>query len=221
MAEPYRVAVYYAPGEDDPLWRAGCAWLGYDTQSGAALAQPHIAALAESTRDPRRYGFHATLKAPMALRGAFETFLADAAQFAALQKPFALPRLEVTLLHGFLALCPVEPAPELYRLAADCLKRLDAHRLPESAEVQAWRAAGRTSRQAEHIARWGYPLVLDDFRFHMTLTNTMDKNPYVAAARAHFATALARTRSVDEISIFVEYTRGAPLRLFRRLGFGA
>ena len=86
MPEPYRVAVYYAPEADDPLWRAGCEWLGRDPERGTALAQPVVAGLHENTEDPRRYGFHATLKAPMVPRHGFESFLSAAKDFAARQK---------------------------------------------------------------------------------------------------------------------------------------
>jgi hypothetical protein len=30
--------------------------------------------------------------------------------------------------------------------------------------------AGLSARQAEHLTKWGYPYVFEDFRFHMTLT---------------------------------------------------
>lgn len=221
MPEPYRVAVYYAPEADDPLWRAGCEWLGRDPESGAVLAQPALAGLHENTQDPRRYGFHATLKAPMVPRHGFERFLSAAKDFAARQKPFLMPRLEVMPLHGFLALCPAEPAASLYQLANACVEAFDAHRLPESAAAQARRAQGRTPRQAENIARWGYPLVFEDFEFHMTLSGKMQDNPYVPAARAHFAASLAQPRMARSLAVFIEESQGAAFRLFQRLAFGA
>lgn len=221
LAEPYRAALYYAPEADDPLWQAGCTWLGRNPESEAALAQPDIAGLCANTGDPRRYGFHGTLKAPFEPRLGFEALLQAATAFAARQRAFALPKLAVMPLHGFLALCPAEPAPALNKLADDCVMELDEHRLPEDAAAQAKRAAGRPPQQALNIARWGYPLVLEEYRFHMTLTVKMESNPYEDAARAYFASALAQPRLVKAIALFIEEEKGRPFRLLRRLPFAS
>ncbi|MFC7693522.1 hypothetical protein ACFQY5_32275 [Paeniroseomonas aquatica] len=65
-----RLALYWAPGYDDPLHRLGSAWLGRDAESGAPMHQPVLPGLdiAELTADPRGYGLHATLKPPSAWR---------------------------------------------------------------------------------------------------------------------------------------------------------
>ncbi|VEB42161.1 putative phosphonate metabolism protein [Chromobacterium violaceum] len=68
-----RYAVYYAARPDSALWRAGCEWLGYDAAGGAQLPRPDVEGveageLACLTREAARYGWHATLKAPFALR---------------------------------------------------------------------------------------------------------------------------------------------------------
>ena len=74
---PYRVAVYYAPAADDPLWARGCTWLGRDPETGVELPQPDIDGIAAQVTEPRRYGFHATLKPPMQLTGTLDQFLRD------------------------------------------------------------------------------------------------------------------------------------------------
>ena len=219
MPDPYRVGVYYAPMEDDPLWQAGCAWLGRDAQTGLTCLQPDLPGLAAHTAEPRRYGLHATLKAPFAPRHGFEAFLRAATDFAAQHQNFSLPPLAVTELHGFLALCPTVSAPLLHQLADDCVTALDEHRTPESAAMQERRGAEKTARQNAHIARFGYPFVFEDFNFHMTLTGQMQNNPYFEYARAYFSTALAQERRVENLAIFVEDHQGAPFRLFCRLPF--
>lgn len=221
LPNPYRVGVYYAPAGHDTLWQAGCEWLGRDAETGLTIHQPNLPALAENTKDPRRYGLHATLKAPFVPRHGFEAFLRSATNFAAQQKSFNLSPLAVTQLHGFLALCPVGPAPRLQLLADDCVKILDEHRTPESASQQAQRGKGKTAQQIANIAQWGYPFVFEDFNFHITLTGQMQNNPYFEAACAHFSTALAQPRMVDSLAIFVEETKGAPFQLFCRLPFCA
>ncbi len=201
LPEPYRAALYYVPEAEDPLWALGSRWLGRDAASGAALPQPLAPGIAALTEAPRRYGFHATLKAPIMPR----------------IPSFELAPLAVTPLHGFLALCLARPCPPMHALADACVTQLDIHRTPEDAATQEKRAAGRPRAQREHIARWGYPLVLDAFRFHMTLTGKAEHNPLGPAAEAFFAPALAQRRRVTSIGVFVEDAPGDPFRLTHRL----
>ncbi len=216
---PYRVAVYYAPAADDPLWAACTSWLGRDPETGATLDQPPIPGIAGATSSPRRYGAHATLKPPMRLRGGYEDFVADVERLASGLQEFPLPRLEVVYLKNFLALCPRSPAAELDAAAARCVIELDHHRLPEDAAAQARRAIGRSPSELENLARWGYPLVLDDWKFHITLSNGGGPD-LLAPARAYFAAALGLPRMFTGLAIFCEAEPGAPFRLAQRIMLG-
>ncbi len=220
LPEPYRAAVYYAPARADALWSAGCAWLGGDPETGEAVPQPDVPGIAAATSDPRRYAFHATLKPPMALREGFAAFLGDVETLASRLEPFEMPELRVADEFGFLALLPAAPSPALDALAAGCVTALDGHRVPEDAALQALRAAGRTPAQLRHLARWGYPYVLDEWRFHMTLSNAGEAGALIAAARAHFATALAAPRVFSSLAVYVEPVAGADFRLVKRVRLG-
>src|SRR5271170_1277682 len=72
MSKHPRYAIYYAPAPSSDLDRFGSRLLGYDAYSGATLPFPESMTQAvpdwfELTQDPRKYGFHATLKAPLSL----------------------------------------------------------------------------------------------------------------------------------------------------------
>jgi len=220
LPEPYRAAVYYAPERDDPLWAAGCGWLGGDPEAGLALVQPDVPGIAAATTDPRRYGFHATLKPPMRLGGTFDEFLADVEKLARGLAQFEMPRLRVADDFGFLALL-AEPSAALDEIAAACVTELDAHRLPESEAEQAKRAAGRTESQLRNLARWGYPYVLEDWRFHMTLSNSGATATLLEAARRYFAEALSAPRSFESLAIYIEPGPGETFRLVRRVRLGS
>jgi predicted GNAT superfamily acetyltransferase len=220
LPEPYRAAVYYAPERHDPLWTAGCTWLGADPETGFLLRpQPAVPGIAAATTDPRRYGFHATLKPPMRLRGTFNDFLADVETLVRRLTPFKMPRLRVADDFGFLALL-AEPSAALDELAAACVTELDIHRLPESAAEQAKRAVGRTESERRNLSRWGYPYVLQDWRFHMTLSNTNGAAALLDPARRHFAEALDARRSFESLAIYVEPAPGENFRLVKRLNLG-
>src|SRR5215468_10868409 len=63
-----RYAIYFAPAPESSLWRFGSATIGYNAASGRDIpATPPVgyehAVWDRLTEEPRRYGFHATLKA--------------------------------------------------------------------------------------------------------------------------------------------------------------
>jgi hypothetical protein len=98
---------------------------------------------------------------------------------------------------------------------------LDAYRRPEDAAAQARRAAGRTETQRHNITRWGYPFVMEDWRFHMTLSNPSADEPLMDAAKRHFAETLALPRRVASVAVFAEPAAGEPFQLLERIAFGA
>lgn len=166
--DPGRYAIYFAPQPGSALARFGAAWLGYDVAAGAFVAQPQAPGiaprrLAEITAEPRRYGFHATLKPPFALaEGAGRGALDEAvAAFAGHFPPFAAPPLRLACLEGFWALMLSQGCREMDRLAASCVTELDRFRaLPSADELGRRRRAGLTPVQDALLERWGYPYVI-------------------------------------------------------------
>lgn len=226
---PRRHAVYFAPAADHPLWQAGCAWLGRDPREGQLCLPPARA----HVHAPWRYGFHATLKAPLWLaHGVSESRWQQAClAVAARHRPFAMPPLQVAMLDGFLALRPASyvgtAAQALRHLAQDCEVALDGLRAPLSATELARRTKPHFSpRQRDQVARYGYAHVLDDWRFHMTLSDDLAGVPadegeaLAAAARQHFAAALAAPLTCDAICLFVEPAPGEPFVLVQRQALG-
>lgn len=174
-AKPWsRLALYYAP-PPGALASFGAAWLGWDLAAGAEVPHPEIPRLPRPvsalTETPRKYGFHGTLKPPFRT----ETRLAEVeeavAALAAAEPAFAAPPLRLSRLGGFLALTLAAECPPLARLAFRAVEALDGFRLPPpEAELARRRGAGLSPAQEGMLARWGYPYVGAEFRFHMTLT---------------------------------------------------
>ncbi len=214
-----RAALYYAPALRDPLWQAGCAWLGRDPETAAGLPLP--ADRDAVTAEPRVYGFHATLKPPMRLRGTWDGLVAGVDALAARTAPFDLPPLIVADLSGFLALREATPCPPLHALADACVEAVDAFRLaPTDAELARRRGAGLSPLQEAMLIRWGYPHVLAAWRFHITLTRLLsdaERPAWQDAAAAHFAAALAMPRRVEDICVFAQPGRDQPFTLAERL----
>ena len=213
-----RAALYYVPDLDDPLWDAGCAWLGRDPASGRRM-QALVGD--EVTADPRGYGFHATLKPPFRLAHGWFALVEDTEAMAARIAPFALPPLHVADLGGFLALRETRPCAGLHSLADACVTGLDAHRLPaDAAEIARRRKNGLTPAQDAMLLDWGYPHVLATWRFHMTLTRRLSPAEHAEIcpqAERHFAPALAEPRSVTSVCLFTQAGPDAPFVLAERV----
>jgi hypothetical protein len=123
--------------------------------------------------EPRRYGFHATLKAPFyVLPACTQAQLIDAFERFAFSERQTLAIVPVIELIGdFAAVLPRDSESAIDALAARCTTVFVVFRAPLSADVRARRmAAGLSPTQIGNLERWGYPYALSDFRFHMTLT---------------------------------------------------
>jgi hypothetical protein len=171
-----RFALYAVPDQD---WLAdfGAKWLGWDLRDGHAVDHFPIAGLDDVTVTPRKYGFHGTIKPPFRLTGGetLQGLQQAVGALAALLPAVPTKGLRVEGLSGFLALRPIGENEALHDVAARCVTALDRFRAPASAdELARRRAAGLTERQEGNLIRWGYPYVLDDFRFHFTLTGKLD-----------------------------------------------
>jgi len=219
-----RYAIYFAAGSDSPLSRFGAELLGYDAYTGNELPLPHDALHAapdwrDISADPRKYGFHATLKAPIALAsGRTEAeLMAACAAFAGKARPLPVIRPIVDAISGFIAVIPAEPVEALQRLAADCVRDFDSFRAPLSAEDRARRRPEKLSeRQRDHLDRWGYPYVMEEFRFHMTLTGRLDaerRGPILEMLRTRFAALGIETIEIDRIALFRQDDANARFRV--------
>ena len=222
-----RYAMYFTPAPETLLWQLGSSALGYDAVTQQDVALPDHAlyrdpAFLRTLETPRRYGFHATLKAPFVLRaGASEHDLVErAAAFGARCAPLLVPALEVALLGNFVALCPIAKDAELDRLAAACVRDFDDLRAPLTEAERARRLlAPLTPQQIAHLDQWGYPYVFEDFRFHMTLTGPIaesTREAVVTDLRALLYPATGPLR-IDAISVLVQPTLQSRFAVLARL----
>lgn len=202
-----RFAIYFAPARGSALWRKAEAW----------LAQDDIQPLAVSAR---RYGFHATLKAPMALGPGLAWTQLNAAleAFRLAYGPVELGRLGANLIDGFLALTPMPQPQALTEFAGRVVEAFEPYRAPLDPADRARRLKSPlTPRQIELLDRYGYPYVLEEFLFHMTLTDRLpaeQRETLQKRAADWFATELAEPITLDRLVLFYEAAPGEP---FRRL----
>lgn len=217
MEEFQRYAVYYAP-ERGPFARFAAEWLGWCPLSGTPKPHPEVPGLPrpveEITQTPRKYGFHGTIKPPFRLAsGTTPAALEDdVAALATRLAPVSLDGLALAQLGGFVALVPEGDTSALAGLAGEVVEALDPHRAPAPAqETERRRAAGLSPRQEELLARWGYPYVMDEFRFHLTLTGNLppeDAARTMAALDPLITPLLPRPFEVRDLCLFGEDASG-------------
>ena len=215
MDQMKRFAIYYAP-EPGTFADAAATWLGWDLVSGTDIVQPAPdlpRPLAEVTVEPRKYGFHATLKPPFRLAdGTSPADLAQAtARLAASLGPLELPGLRMINLEGFLAMTPLGDPTALQTFAADVVRSLDPYRAALTpAEIARRRPERLTPRQRDLLATYGYPYVMEQFQFHLTLTGPLgdDEAAVTNAAVNHFTGLIPEPFHIREISLCGEDAQG-------------
>jgi putative phosphonate metabolism protein len=222
-----RYALYAAPPAGSPLAELGADLLGYDAASGTARPQAVPSGFDPGewhtlTEDPRRYGFHGTLKAPFRLAPGcdVEALARAAAAFAASEAPVCVP-LQLACLGSFLALVPRKTVPALHALADSVVRDFEPFRAPLSpAERERRLRSPLTPRQIELLEGFGYPYVFEQFRFHMTLTGRLPPERIDAAEAAltdMVADAVAEPFALDALVMFEQ--RSPEDRFFVRARF--
>ncbi|WP_170327020.1 DUF1045 domain-containing protein [Ruegeria arenilitoris] len=183
-----RYAIYFAPPAEAEWTKFATSWLGWDMETGEGVAHPTVDGVDVEavTQVPRKYGLHATMKPPFRLRDgqSIEALTEACARLAQVQPPVTLDGLEIARLGRFLALRPLGDEAALNTLAAACVRDLDSFRSPApEAELERRRAAGLSPEQDANLVQWGYPYVMEAFRFHITLSGKLDK-PTLATVQA-------------------------------------
>lgn len=218
MSDFRRFAIYYTP-PPGPLARFGEEWLGWDMAEGRSPAgRPDVpglpVALDTLTETPRRYGFHATIKPPFRLAPAqAEAALTRAlAAFCATRAPACVAGLELARLGRFLALVPVGDTGSIKTLAADVVRNFDVFRAaPTAAEIARYDSSDLSAAQTENLHLWGYPHVMDGFRWHMTLTGKQtraDASKIQTALAPVLTPLLPRPFTLDALSLTGEDASG-------------
>ena len=208
---------------------AAAAWLGRDIRD-EEISRPAVPGLSETRlgeilRAPFHYAFHGTIKPPFRLAPGvtIDEVAWRLESFAAEWQPFVLPPLSLSYMHGFFCLRPAEPSPHLHILAGRAVEDFDDFRHPPTQEEMAKRRqAGLTPLQEKMLLAWGYPYVMDEFRFHLALTGSVvderEKEILRRELQERFPEQMLRDISFAGLALFVE-TDGRPMRLVDYFAF--
>lgn len=222
-----RYAVYYAP-RPGLFADAAATWLGRNCETDQALPQPELEGLADTlhslTTKPRKYGFHGTLRAPFRPADGQDSasIAAAVAGIASHLPPARCDGLAVGNPYGFgVAFIPLGDKTEILTLAAAVVERTDHLRAQLTPEeiAQRERSENLNPRQREYLPRWGYPMVMEELSFQLTLSNrvTPEVQPAVEAAVArHFEGLLPMPFAIEDLCLFGEEADTGKFRLLQR-----
>ncbi|MBO3758551.1 DUF1045 domain-containing protein [Ciceribacter sp. L1K22] len=227
-----RYAIYFCPHPGARLNEAAARWLGRDAFSEAVYPLSAESGLSSEdlfalTADPRRYGFHATLKAPFRLASDFgeSDLLSTFADFCATTGPIEIPRVTLGQIGAFFAIVPDKVYPQLQDFAASVVHGFERFRAPlTEVDIERRKPERLSPAQRDNLGRWGYPYVFDEFRFHLTLTGQVPREKQAAfleLLQSRFAAFVDRPLAIAGLGLFREEEPGGPFIVHTWLPLGA
>jgi hypothetical protein len=222
MSERY--AIYFTLAQNNPLYQLVAQWFGYDIYQGdkPAIKVDHHTLLEpllpyrDYNAQAAIYGFHATLKPPFRLKPGIshKQLIKILKHFSKLHRPFSCSPLQLEQIGDFLALVPQQPCSQLDHLAKDCVQTFDVFRDELAVEeIQKRNPMALSEEQRLMLQLWGYPYVLDEFRFHMTLTDKLTQQQIDKCKpllKSYLQPYTSRVLTVDQISLCYQATELSP-----------
>jgi hypothetical protein len=120
------------------------------------------------------------------------------------------------VMAGFVAITPLSPPDALAELERAVVEGFEPLRAPlDPAERARRRPEQLTELQRQYLDRYGYPYVLEEFAFHMTLSGLLDAPRPVAESLREQAGAngVAERILVDRLEVFRQDAEEARFRV--------
>jgi hypothetical protein len=231
MAFP-RYAICFAPEQGSALEAVAHAWFGRDSSGTVIARQSAVAGVSRErieqlTRMSASFGMHGTLKPPFELMPhATEKGLLTVAEVIAKSwAPFEIPPLELGEVGFIISLMPESSSTALENLATMCVRAFDGFRLPLSeAEEHAYKRRRLTVHQRQMLEHWGYPYVMEEFDFHLSMTDYVhddtERAAIMKAVEAATAPVLHKPLIMRELTVFRQKAADAPMSIIARFPFG-
>lgn len=227
-----RYAIYFTPEDKSDLAYFGACALGRMPDGSDLIHREEMLrsdetlisntvfidkSLAIELRErPSHYGFHATLKAPFHLaENRYEEELLESVQaFSESQQLINLESLQPQKISGFMALTLENQPESLLSLAEQCVRRFEPFRAPLTDEdLQKRKPEDLDEQQRAYLFEFGYPYVLSEFRFHMTLTGPVNDNThdeYIDWLTSLYYDIVREGRTLDRLAVFKQPDRSSP-----------
>ena len=227
MSESFaRYAIFWLPPADSALAQFGRDWFGVCPERGevgkpSSFGLPDALA-AEAIARPYRYTLHGTIMAPFRLAdGVAAAMIAEELRsFCARRATRRTGPLRLARLTRHLALIPEGGTAGLDWLAADCVTHFNRFRAATTEDDLArFPPDQHPPSQRQQVREFGYPYVLSDFIFHITLAGPLapEQLDQVEAALAQqVAPMTAEPFEIGSLCLLGETDQATPFRLIAR-----
>ncbi len=216
-----RYAIYWTPEPGTRFAAFGEQWFG-PAREAFGLA-PGLARRA--AEKPARYTLHATLKAPFRLgeHANAESLQQSLDAFCATRRASCGGTLVLAPLQGYLSLVLTCRSADIDWLAAECVTHFDVFRAPLN-DCDRDRRANSTLSGIEQafLEAFGYPYVLSEFRFHISLAGPLgaeDLGEAAAALAPHLSLFMDQPMKIGSLSLLGEPCEGGVFELLSRHRF--
>ena len=227
-----RYAIYFTPDDKSELAAYGATvlrrtpvdasdWLNPDLP----VSFPDTSAWHDQIKKPAHYGFHATIKAPFELAQgqSADKLITDLEAFCQNKTPIILDGLAPVRSSRYDALAFKQQPDEIPILASDCVTQFEVYRAPlTAADIERRNPASLTESELANMHRYGYPFVLNDFNFHMTLSgqNNRDDNAWFVWLQDLYLAMVKETPIMDRLCVFYQIDRQSPFTRIEEFKFG-
>lgn len=221
-----RYAIYWAPPLESDLETFGRRWLLQTSEEETLQSLGEKFALEpglirRATESPRRYGLHATIKAPFRLAPETnEAALSEAlAAFCARRRNIRTGPLRLHRFTHYLALVPESCRAELEWLADECVTHFDRFRAPLDEGDHARRAGHLSPLEQTNFEQFGYPHIFSLFFFHITVAGPLSQGELErveAAVIPLVAPFCEQDFIVDGLGLYGDPGGGAPFECVAR-----
>lgn len=154
-----------------------------------------------------------------------DSLLNAACVFARTLAPIDIPPLELAIIGKFIALTPTTQSAALDKLSAACVRAFEAFRVPLSDEqLENYKQNRLTVHQEQMLEHWGYPYVMEEFRFHISVTDRIDdpteRDDVMTALETLAASVLGNPIVVRDFTVFGQAGIDEPMVAIERIPFG-
>ena len=226
MKKYSRYAIYYAPPKESNLEEFGRYWFGWDPINAKSINNKqrinylngfgikNLKNIDKNVLIARKYGFHGTLIPPFKLNKNYstKTLFKKTEKIAKKFKKFKFYKFKLKKINNFYAFVQNKKNNNINKLSNRLVRELFKFRSPLTKKEIDRRNPSKLSKfQLNILYKWGYPYLMSEFKFHMTLASEVTGNKLYSELKKienNKEIILNEINNFDKIYIFGENQKG-------------
>jgi len=226
MKKYSRYAIYYAPPKESSLEEFGRYWFGWDPLNAKLINNKrrinylnrfgikNLINIDKNVLIAKKYGFHGTLIPPFKLNKNYSTntLFKKTEEIAKKLKKFKFYKFKLKKINNFYAFVQNKKNNNINKLSNRLVRELFKFRSPLTKKEINRRNPSKLSKlQLNILYKWGYPYLMSEFNFHMTLASEVTGNKLYLELKKierNKEIILNEINNFDKIYIFGENQKG-------------